>query len=150
MRRAAPLICPRVFAPADTGTATASVRALDGRHILIAEDEGLLALDMEFALVDAGASVLGPIVEIESGLDLLAAVAQPIDAAILDLDLRGVAAYPLADYLAERGIPFVFQTGHGIAADLKARYGEHVHVLAKPCRTERLIDVLADITTRAG
>ena len=35
-----------------------------------------------------------------------------IDAAILDVNLDGESVYPVADALRERGIPFVFSSGH--------------------------------------
>ena len=116
---------------------------LTGRHILIVEDEGLLALDMEFALVDAGAKVLGPAVEVAEGVQLLSGTDTVVDGAILDLDLRGVAAYPIADMLHERGVPFLFHTGHGRAADLQARYGADLPVFTKPSRLETVLATLA-------
>lgn len=116
---------------------------LSGRHVLIVEDEGLLALDMEFALIDAGANVLGPVIEVQEGLTLLSKPDVVVDAAILDLDLRGVAAYPIADVLRERGVPFLFHTGHGREEDLQARYGTDLPVFTKPSRLEAVLATLS-------
>lgn len=148
MRPNAPLNCPRVFSPSDQPTGTPLATTLAGHRILIVEDEGLLALDMEFALIDAGATVLGPVIQVDDGLTLL--TAEPdIDAAILDLDLRGQSAYPIADALRERDVPFVFHTGQGGADDLRARYGAETMIFAKPSRMQNVIGALVQLITTA-
>jgi hypothetical protein len=38
-----------------------------------------------------------------------------VDAAVLDVNLAGEKAFPIADALAERGIPFLYATGYGRA-----------------------------------
>jgi len=35
-----------------------------------------------------------------------------LDGAVLDINLRGERAYPVADALSDRGVPFVFTTGY--------------------------------------
>ena len=40
---------------------------------------------------------------------------QPVDAAVLDVNLSGVMVFPLADDLARRGVPIVFLSGYGMA-----------------------------------
>jgi CheY-like chemotaxis protein len=47
---------------------------------------------------------------------LAAVESREFDAAILDVNLAGVASYPVADALAAKGIPFLFATGYGTAA----------------------------------
>jgi CheY-like chemotaxis protein len=51
---------------------------------------------------------------VPSVTDALKALAQAdtLDAAILDVNLRGEKAYPVADALRQRGIPFVLSTGN--------------------------------------
>ena len=49
----------------------------------------------------------------KSGL-VLARDAQA-DVALLDLNLKGVLAYPVAEVLRERGVPVVFMSGYGSA-----------------------------------
>ena len=41
--------------------------------------------------------------------------AEAIDAAVLDVNLKGQKSYPVADALAARGVPFVFSTGYNNA-----------------------------------
>ena len=121
-------------APADAGV------SLAGRSILLVEDELMLALDVETALNDAGAEVIGPIDSLRKGLDLLDR--EPvIDAAILDIDLHGKDVFPIAEKLRTRGVPFLFHTGHGDRAAL-GRHFENVTVCIKPMLSERLLDAV--------
>lgn len=101
---------------------------LDGRHILIVEDEALVAMTAEMAVEDAHGVVVGPAATLEDGLAL--ARANDIDAAVLDVNLHGEKSFPIADLLVERGVPFVFTTGydtagwHGAALKLAKPYSE--------------------------
>ncbi|WP_316015123.1 response regulator [Roseobacter sp. HKCCA0434] len=127
--------------PLNGGGASVS---LTDRRILLVEDEGMLALDLELALEDAGARPLGPVMRVAQGLELLAADREAIDAAILDLDLHGEDVYPIADSLVERGVPFLFHTGHGRRSELQARYPD-APVFLKPSMVEKLLACVADL-----
>jgi DNA-binding NarL/FixJ family response regulator len=70
----------------------------------------LLALDLEFTLTSGGCRVLGPVGTVAAAIDEVAR--NPPDAAVLDLNLNGESSVPVADALAERGVPFVFVTGY--------------------------------------
>ena len=85
--------------------------ALRGRRILVVEDEYMMADDLQYDLEQAGAQVIGPVPSVADALRLLA-TQEAIDGAILDVNLRGEKAYPVADVLRERGIPFVLATGY--------------------------------------
>jgi CheY-like chemotaxis protein len=80
-------------------------------HILVVEDEYMLADELRAALVEAGAIVLGPAGTLESALAVIKA-APRIDVAVIDANLGGVLAYPAVDLLVERGVPFLFATGY--------------------------------------
>lgn len=84
---------------------------LQGRRILIVEDEYLLADDLHDALRAAGAEVLGPVPSVAAALSLIAAE-KVIDAAVLDVNLRGEMVFAAADALVARGVPFTFATGY--------------------------------------
>jgi CheY-like chemotaxis protein len=90
------------------------VTVLSGRRVLVVEDEFFLADDMAHALRALGAEVSGPVPTSDQALALLAA--EPIDAAVLDMNLKGRMVFPVADALRERGIPFVFATGYDQSA----------------------------------
>lgn len=84
---------------------------LQGRKILVVEDEYLIALQVATTLGDAGAEVVGPIGTLRGALGVVAAD-ESLDGAVLDVNLRGELVYPVADALAARGVPFVFATGY--------------------------------------
>jgi len=114
---------------------------LNGRCILVVEDESLIAMLVEDALIDAGAEVLGPAATVEEALALFES-GNP-NAAVLDINLAGQVSTPVADLLADRGIPFVVATGYG-AAGLAERH-RGVPVLAKPYDPQELVETLARI-----
>ena len=80
------------------------------KSILILEDEPLIAMMLEDFLDALGHSVAATADSVASAQDAIATTT--VDAAILDLNLRGgETSAPIADALAERGIPFLFATG---------------------------------------
>ncbi len=86
-------------------------RTLKGCHILVVEDEYMLANELSRELDGAGAVVVGPAPSVERALDLIGTEARP-DGAILDVSLGGERVDPVADVLLERGVPFLFVTGY--------------------------------------
>ena len=94
---------------------------LAAKRVLVVEDEYLVAMDMSAYLEAAGAHVVGPASNVTAALDALERT--ELDGAILDVNLRGEMAYPVADALAARGIPFVFTTGYD-ARMLPARFAD--------------------------
>ena len=85
--------------------------SLAGRRILVMEDEYFLADDIRRVLASTGATVIGPFNEVADATSLLDRDT-PVDAAILDINLRSEMVFPVARALRERGIPFVFTTGY--------------------------------------
>lgn len=80
------------------------------KHILIVENDYLIADQTRSELERLDALIVGPVPSVELALELVDA--DKVDAAILDINLDGEKVYPLADILAERDIPFVFATGY--------------------------------------
>ena len=80
--------------------------------MLVVEDEYLIADDLTAVLCEEGAVVIGPAPSLPKSMRL-ATEEERIDAAILNVDLDGVAVFPLAAELQGRGIPFLFLTGYG-------------------------------------
>lgn len=91
-------------------------RILDGRRIMVVEDDYLVALGLSTVLEEAGAHVVGPVASAQEAVALLEEGREMIDAAVLDVDLNGEKSYPVADALASRDIRFIFATGYGIDA----------------------------------
>ncbi len=82
----------------------------EGPRVLVVEDEMAIVLMIEEALVNIGAQMVGPAARLDAALKLAKEV--PIDAAVLDITIRGGDSYAVADTLAERGIPFVLCSGY--------------------------------------
>lgn len=83
---------------------------LDGACVLILEDDYYLAMDLQDALQDAGATVLGPLACPATAATGLAA--QRPDCALLDLNLGNGMSFDLPCELARQAIPFAFVTGY--------------------------------------
>ena len=90
-----------------------------GVRVLVAEDEALVYMLVEDELRDAGATVLGPAPSVGDALRLVEAAAADggISAAVLDINLEGERALPVAGRMAALSVPFVFATGYGEGRD---------------------------------
>jgi DNA-binding NtrC family response regulator len=87
----------------------AQLRPLQGRKILIVEDEAPIAVSLASAVAQAGGIAVGPAATVATSFALMAD--HTLDGALLDIRLRGETSFPLADVLAVLGIPFVFVSG---------------------------------------
>ena len=117
---------------------------LHGRTILIVEDEALIALDLESALLGAGCLVFGPMAGLAEALRRIDD--EPFDAALLDVNLNGELIFPLAEALAERSIPFVFLTGYADTI-IPERFRERP-ICRKPCTPQRPLQALRMLLAR--
>ena len=114
-----------------------SERSLRNRHVLVAEDEFMVAENLCHELEDAGAIVVGPCASLEQTLAAIASENQQIDGAILDVNLAEHVVYPAADILTARGIPIIFTTGYD-ASNLPPRFA-HIPRCEKPVSMARLV-----------
>jgi CheY-like chemotaxis protein len=85
--------------------------SLSGQRILVVEDDMLIAVFLEETLRDLGCVVVGPVSKLERALQL--ATDEVLDAAILDVTIRGGHVFSAAERLRDRGIPFALATGYG-------------------------------------
>lgn len=83
---------------------------LSGRRILVVEDEVMVSWVLEDMLAELGCEVVGPAARIDQALAIVDI--EPIDLAILDVNLNGKKSFPVADALVAKGVPFVFSTGY--------------------------------------
>jgi two-component SAPR family response regulator len=81
--------------------------------VLVAEDEALIALDLERTLRSFGCEVLGPTASITATLELLGQ--ERPDAVLLDVDLVDGLAVPVAETLVALQVPFALVTGHHVS-----------------------------------
>jgi PAS domain S-box-containing protein len=124
----------------ETVAAARARPSLRGARVLIVEDAVLLALELETALSEAGAEVVGPAYELEEALALLD---RPIDAAVLDANLNGRSVTPVAEALAARKVPFVFATGYGETGGAPGGFG--APVIRKPYDVTQVAAAVAEL-----
>lgn len=117
----------------------ASTGTLQGRRILVVEDDYLIAGELAESLIELGATVVGPAASVPEALALMDREA-PLDAAVLDVNLGSEDVYPVADGLVQRGVPFVFATGYDRWV-IPVRYAA-VRRFDKPVDTRTLARVL--------
>ena len=103
-------------------------------QVLLVEDEAIIAMLMEDMLAEFSCDVLETVGELDAAT--AAAMTTHFDMAFVDVNLGGNPAYPVADILRARGIPFAFVTGYGSAGG-QAAYAD-VPVLQKPFRAQEL------------
>ena len=117
--------------------ASVPVRPVAARRVMIVEDEALVALVLADHLTEFGLSVVGPCASVAEAT--AAVEANDLDAAILDVNLGKELVYPVAELLAQRGVPFVFVTGYG-PESIDTRFA-HAAVLEKPVERDFLQDM---------
>ena len=89
---------------------TATEHELAGHLVLVVEDDYFIAEEICAALREKGASVIGPAADVEHGRMLMAR--QPLDCAVLDVNLHGEHVFELAGELRARGVRSIFATGY--------------------------------------
>ncbi len=105
---------------------------------LIVEDEALIALLIEDALVEMGMPVQSVANRVSTALEAVRTTSPA--GAILDVHLAGEQVYPLAAELSDRKVPFLFLTGYG---DNRIDPGfAGVRVLHKPFSVEEIQDAV--------
>jgi DNA-binding NtrC family response regulator len=111
----------------------------DRPTVLVVEDEFIIALDLSETVRDLGYRVEGPFADKENAF--IAIDQEMPDCAILDVQTADGEVYPLADALADAGVPIIFHSGHVAPTDIAERY-PHAQACAKPCPPDRLISMI--------
>lgn len=109
------------------------------RRVLVVEDDMLVATMIEDMLAELGIELAGTASDFDRALAM--AEQEAFDFAVLDLNIGGQEAYPVADILSARNIPFAFATGYG-QLHLREAYRQHP-ALQKPFRMSDLEAVIA-------
>src|SRR3546814_16007683 len=95
-------------------------------------------MEVEATILSAGGVVVGPTGRLEEALRL--ARKDPLDAAVLDINLNGEMVFPLAETLRRRGVPFVFMTGYEGGAVLPPSL-QDAPCVSKPLRESEFVAV---------
>ena len=111
------------------GGATAPDVSLSRLRILVVEDEGLIALNLELILRRFGSEVVGLISDVG---DIVAAVKKHRpDGIFLDVNLRGRKVFDVLPELISFGIPCVLSSGYDDPAQFPAAFRDLPRI-AKP------------------
>ncbi len=108
--------------------------------VLVVEDESHVSSMLEQVLLHLGYGVLLAQC-LSDGIEL--ARTAPIDMAMLDLNLAGDDSFPIAHELRQRGIPFLFSSGH-TTKNLPEPYRDE-SVLQKPYGEAQLEQALSTL-----
>jgi CheY-like chemotaxis protein len=85
--------------------------SLRGRKVLVVEDETIVSFLMEDMLAELGCDTVWCVASVREAMAALDG-GKP-DAAVVDFNLKGETAQPLAERLLDENIPFAFATGYG-------------------------------------
>jgi CheY-like chemotaxis protein len=113
---------------------------LAGKRVLLVEDDFLLMDFMARALESSGAEVVGPASTVAEALEVIGRTAH-LDAAVLDINLRGEMSFGIADRLMAHGVPFVFATGYSTSV-LPPRF-RRISLCPKPVEPATLAEMMA-------
>lgn len=109
---------------------------LSGFGFLIVEDDTMQAHAMRDMLESLGGHVSTMAFTYEQAQNAISTAS--FDCAILDLNLGGTLAFPVADVLRQRGTPFVVCTGYAEAVDVHPTAAEAPR-LSKPIQDDELL-----------
>ncbi len=107
-------------------------------RVLIVEDEFIIAMDNKFMLEDAGCEVGGVAASVKEAEQLIDA--NGWDAVLLDANLNGDSAEPVAARLRQRGVPFLVLSGY--SADQMKGALSNAPFLSKPAESETLVSAV--------
>lgn len=125
-----------------TQNAHADTMSLQGKRILVVEDQAFVAMHVQDILEEQGVAVIGPLARLKDAL--VAAEQEKFDAALVDIDLNGELSWPIADVLLLRGKPFAFTTGFQAAKILPERFSGAMS-LVKPYVDRDVLDVVSKL-----
>ena len=114
---------------------------LRGRGVLVAEDDYFVATEVRRTLERVGACPIGPVATVDRARELVND--GDVRAAILDINLRGLKVFDVADALSDDGVPFVFLTGYE-ADVVPARFGDVLR-FRKPCDGTTVVNGLSSV-----
>ncbi|MFO1047859.1 MAG: HWE histidine kinase domain-containing protein [Geminicoccaceae bacterium] len=120
---------------------------LQGKRVLLVEDQLLIAMDLERILDTQGPRGIDTVASVTEALERLEKVCP--DLAILDVNLGGETSALIADELTRRRIPFAFATGYSDRSLIPERFGA-APVIRKPFDATDVIGQVAELLRDVG
>jgi CheY-like chemotaxis protein len=87
-----------------------AMSAFAGRRILLVEDSPVVAPFTVDLLTELGCNVVGSAPNIAAARELIER--ETIDAALLDVHIRGERVFPMCELLDRKGVPFALTSGY--------------------------------------
>jgi len=115
---------------------------LQGKSVLIVEDEAIIALDTKQVVEKAGAEHVFIARSVQEARALLQQNPK-IDTVILDISLGSDPSFPLAESLLAAGISCIFSTGYPTHSLIPEHLGT-IPILTKPYAEGELLSALAE------
>lgn len=110
---------------------------LTSPRVPVVEDESVTGLDIQHRLEAAGFEVVGPMMTVDSALQ--AAEKAHFDAAVLDANLNGRNASPVACALSDKRVPFAVLSG--FSREYLPLALSNAPLIAKPFEAARLVEL---------
>jgi DNA-binding response OmpR family regulator len=110
-------------------------------RVLIVEDEFLIARDICDVLARAGCEVVGMVGSSDEAIALLED--RGCDVAVLDANLKGASAEPVAKWLRARGVPFLVLSGY-VGTQLEGELAR-APFMAKPFVAAELVSAVRSL-----
>lgn len=124
-----------------------TTEGLHGTRVLVVEDDGILAIELEAILREAGAEIAGPCRSVADALAMIART-RDIAAAVLDVRLGRDTIAPVARQLACQGTPFLFYTGQ-ISQDPTLAEWPNCRIIAKPADARAIVLAISELVASA-
>lgn len=100
----------------------------------------MVAMFVEEVLQGAGYDLIGPLPRVADALH--AAETEVMDAALLDVNVRGELIYPVVRVLRRRGVPVVLSSGYAGMGAIPEEFAQ-LDWLSKPYSEQALLGALA-------
>jgi CheY-like chemotaxis protein len=117
---------------------------IQGKRVLVVEDEPLVAMDLVGILKNASAKPAGPVGTAAGALQLIES--ETFDAALVDANLGGMPVDEIAHALVRRNVPFAFVTGYD-RASLPPHF-QNIAMLSKPFSAPSLLEIVNKILSQ--
>ena len=107
-------------------------------RVLIVEDESIVGVHLTGIIEDMGCEAVGPVSLATTALPIV--LHDQLDAALLDVFLVDQTVAPVADALAQKGVPFAFVTAY-LPASLPVAHRQRPYI-HKPFSDAEIRDVV--------
>lgn len=112
------------------------------KTVLLVEDSLIIALDVEDISARLGAKEVQTYATVQGALDAIDREKPSV--AVLDINLGDANSFPVADRLAQLGVPFFFASGYGEQAQMPSDHRSR-KIVQKPYTVENLARAFATV-----